>query len=150
MEVRKDFGKRMVGLAESLPREVLAALLTRLTPVVPVNTRPPIEAQRATAEKAIGRDPFATRSAMRSRRRPKSFSREYKVLRPYGLSNHRRGTWTYAMVKAVLDHNDEDGPYRTSDAEAWLRQNHPEFDHKMIDWDWLANTREYITFNTGE
>jgi hypothetical protein len=142
MEIKRDFGKRMTSLAESLPREVLASLLTRLMPVEQVTTRPPTDrAATPDATATASRDPFVTAAARRSRRRPKSFAKAYRVLRSLAAVNHRRGTWTYAMVRAAAEHDN------TADAEAWLRTNYPQFDHKVIDWGWLAGVKEYITFN---
>jgi hypothetical protein len=139
MEVRPDFAARMGALAESLPREVLANLLTRLMPVEEVSTRAP----SPRAPTGQSRDPF-TRAQARRKRRPKTFNRPYKVLRGSAPGLHRRGTWTYIMVVAACAHE------TTLEAEAWLRREHPEYDYKVIDWQWLADVKNYITFNAGE
>jgi hypothetical protein len=141
MEVAKDFAKRMQAQAEGIPREVIANLLERLMPRKPVTSRPPSSGDLLPPPPI--RDAF-TGQAMRTRtrrtRRPKATDRPYRVLREFAPNRHRRGTYTHAMVSVVVAN------MRVKDAELALATQYPEFASKGIDWNWLVEEKQYITF----
>lgn len=147
MEIAKDFAKRMTAQAEGIPREVVAALLTRLMPKVPVTRRPP--ATQSMEESYFNarpsgdrlppppiRDAFTGQARRTRKRRPSSRAFHYEVT-PAGKYAQHRG-WRGAMVRAAQQHT------LTSDAEAWLASHYPEHVAKGIDWSWLQATAEYI------
>jgi len=136
MEIAKDFAKRMTAQAQGIPREVVASLLERLMPRVPVARRAPAEHQSQGLPPPPIRDAF-TRQATRTRKRHPVGRLVSYTLTDAGKYARHRG-WRGAMVRAAQLH------ITTREAEDWLGANFPEYTAKGIDWSWLLSTAEYI------
>jgi hypothetical protein len=136
MQVRKTFAKRMAAQAEGIPREVIANLLVRLMPRIPVVTKKPSELPPPPT-----RDAFTGQARRTRTRRTKRVIMSSYVVTSTGQRAKHRG-WRGAMVRAAQLHDNK------VKAEQWLGDNYPEYRTKGIDWAWLETTVNYISTET--
>lgn len=133
MEVPKNFSERLTAIAETTPREVLANVLAALTPRVPVQTRAPSEwspeERRLAPPPRIAPAPGPFKRLTRIRRKGTT---HYDVLVPSAYNNHKRHTWTFAMVYCIV-HNTN-----TAGAADMLAERWPEYVSKNFDLLWLS------------
>lgn len=141
MEVPKNFATRLTAIADSTPRPTLIGLLHMLAPRVPVQTRAPSEWSPQERKLVPLTDPFTQKTKRKSViKRKAGAAVKYEVLVPNASHNHRRGTWTEAMVYCIVKNTD------TGAAADMLRARWPEYADRQFDLLWLSKVG-YIRIN---